>query len=70
MKTYPVKLTAAQIEAVNKLNISVYKIAKNSHMHAHRLRLALKGEREVSVSTALKLSNIIGLSLDEFEALV
>jgi addiction module HigA family antidote len=46
------------------MNISAYKLAKDTHMPATRISQILKGNRKITADTALRLSQYFGNSAD------
>lgn len=51
-------------EFLSPMNISAYKLAKDTNMPATRVSQILKGKRKITVDTALRLSQYFGNSPD------
>jgi len=51
-------------EFLTPMNISAYKLAKDTHMPATRISEIIKGRRKITADTALRLSQYFGNSAD------
>lgn len=51
-------------EFLSPMNISAYKLAKDTHMPATRISEIIKGRRKITADTALRLSQYFGNSAD------
>jgi addiction module HigA family antidote len=51
-------------EFLKPFNISAYRLAKETHIPATRISQILKGNRKISVDTALRFSRFFGNSAD------
>ena len=51
-------------EFLAPMNISAYKLAKDTHMPATRVSQILKGKRKITADTALRLSKYFGNSAE------
>ena len=56
-------LTATLREAVQASDKTVYQLAKECHLQAIHISRFLRGERDLRLSSADKLAQILGLSL-------